>query len=70
MKYKETNRLNRVLSGAGRLFDFSRSYDFDLYEKYLNTSSGKLDRKSIQSDWQKVGNAIKKAMIKYKEKMC
>jgi hypothetical protein len=60
-------RIRNLLTGAGRLLDFSRSYDSSLRRKYLNTQSSVLDRAALGSDWRKVGNDIGKALADYEE---
>jgi len=62
------HKLSQILMGAGRLLDFSTSYNIELKRKYLKTNSAKIDRDALKSDWQKVGQTIKSAMENYQDK--
>jgi hypothetical protein len=61
MKYR---KLKQVTVGAGRIFDFARSYDSALHKKYLNTDARQLDRDAMSADWDKMGKDFKVAMTK------
>lgn len=59
----------QILAGAGRLFDFSGSYNAKLRRKHVKTDPGKLDRNALSSDWQKVGDALRTSMGKLEDQM-
>lgn len=65
MTIKNKQVLSEFFSGAGQLFDISGKYYEHIADKYLNTPSEKLDREALQSDWQAVGNDIRKVMGQY-----
>lgn len=59
--------LRRVVAGAGRIFDFSRSYDRVIQVKYLKTPSSVIDRDSLSSDWENIGQDFKSAINRFKK---
>ena len=60
-------KIHKMVIGAGRLFDFSQSYNSELRKKYLQAESRTLDNNALRSDWEKVGKAIKSALDKAKD---
>jgi hypothetical protein len=63
----KSRKLKQVTVGAGRIFDFARSYDSAL-QKNLNTDASQLDRDAMSSDWDKIGRDFKVAMSKDRAK--
>jgi len=61
------SKMKTLLIGAGKLLDFSSSYNAELRKKYLETDSSVLDRDALQSDWVAVGRSLRNALDKYEK---
>ena len=61
-------RTKHLIIGAGRLFDFTGSYNSILFRKYLDTPSRQIDYQALLSDWQAVGGDLLEAMESYAER--
>lgn len=64
---KAVARMRNILSGVGRLFDFSLSYNQELQNKYLARPSSEIDRQGLASDWRRIGGDMQRALGRFEQ---
>lgn len=57
--------IDGIIKGFGQILDFRGSYSLALRKKYLEKPAGALDHQSIKTDWETVGNDIRKIMRQF-----
>ena len=55
--------LKLLTKGAGRIFDFTGSYNNDLYNKYLQKNSLEIDAENLATDWKSIDTGILNAIL-------
>ncbi|QFR24577.1 hypothetical protein [Schleiferilactobacillus harbinensis] len=62
---KLTHRIDRVVAGAGRLFDLGSTINTKRFDDLVHLNSDDLDALEIQQDWENVGDDLRIALGKY-----